>query len=446
MQCNTTSPARQPEVEPLAPPNLENWEDLLRYLPPSVALEASARSAAALLRRREVKGAADLLRLVLGYAVCDWPLRILALWWDVRGLGHLSAEALRKRLQHCSKWLGMLIVALLQARQFRLPCRGDALQLRIQDATVISRPGSQSTDWRLHLSLNVGQARIDGIELTDAHGGETLARFPLQPGEIRLVDRGYAHPGGLGSLLQEEGQVVVRINWQNLRLEEEDGRRFAVATWLGAFEGQSLEARERSVWLVTPQGRFPLRLVACPLPPEKAEEARRRARQTAQKKKHQVDARTLLAAGFVLLLTNLPASQWSAPQVLELYRLRWQVEILIKRLKSVLALDGLRAQTPALAQTYLLGKMLGALLLQEMTGQVYCCVPDDWDVQARPLSPWRLTIVCQEILKQLIQGPLTQGMIRDALSRLLRFLSEGPRKRASQGAWAAHLLQAMSGC
>jgi len=51
-----------------------------------------------------------------------------------------------------------------------------------------------------------------------------------------------------------------------------------------------------------------------------------------------------LVAGFVLLLTNLPASQWSAQQIAQLYRLRWQVELYFKRTKSILQLDHLRAE------------------------------------------------------------------------------------------------------
>jgi hypothetical protein len=316
----------------------------------------------------------------------------------------------------------------------------------MQDATVLTRPGSQGTDWRLHLSLNVGQACIDGIDLTDGHGGESLVRFPVQPGEIRLVDGGYAHARGLGSFLKDDGQVVVRTNWQNLRLEEDDGTRFDVAAWLRELVRTLAGAAERRVWLTTPQGRFVLRLVVCPLPPEKAEKARRRARQAARKKKHNVDARTLLAAGFVLVLTNLPSSQWSAAEVLVLYRLRWQVELLIKRLKSLLVVDGLRAQDPELAQTYLLGKLLGALLLDDLLGQVYACVPADWDSQTRPLSLWRMTALCQEVLKSLIRGTVTLSMIVNALPRLLRFLYDGPRKRASQLAMAQRLLHALSGC
>ena len=445
MQCSTTTQLHQAEAEGVSLADMDTWDGLVSTFPVSVSLEVSAHIAGALLRRRAVKCAVDLLRMVLAYACCDYSLRLLGIWCVARGLGNLSATALRKRLKHCNRWLGMLIVALLQAQQLQLPQRG-GLRVRIQDATRVVGPGKPGPEWRVHLSLDVAQACVDGLELTDVHGGETLVRFAVRPGEIRLADRGYAHPRGLGEVLAGGGQLVVRINWQNLPLQEEDGRRFDISTWLREIQQISAGAQERTVWLPTPQDRFSVRLVACPLPPEKAQEARRRARQAAEKKKHNVDERTLLAAGFVLLVTNLPLSSWSTQQVLALYRIRWQVETLFKRLKSLLALDGLRAQDPKLAQTYLLGKLLGALLLQKAMGQVYTCVPADWDLQARPLSHWRMTAICWDVLRALIRGCLTLTMLMQVLPRLHRFLSDGPRKRPSQLADAQALLHALSGC
>lgn len=445
MQYSTATQSRQARAEDVAVANAEAWDALVQRLPAPISLEDSASAGGALVRRRKVKCATDLLRMALAYACCDYPLRLLGIWCVAQGLGDLSPNALRKRLRGCKRWLGMLIGALLQARRLLWPS-ASPLRVRIQDATRVVAPGSRGTECRVHLCLDVGQGRIDGVEVTDAHGGETLIRFAAQPGEIRLADRGYAHPRGLGAVLKDGGQVVVRINWQNLPLEEEDGRRFDVAAWLREIQRSPASAWERSVWLPTPAGRFPVRVIACPLPAEKAEAARRRARQAAHKKKHTVDERTLLAAGFVLLVTNLPASTCSPWQVLALYRLRWQVELLFKRLKGWLALDGLRAQDPELAQTYLLAKLLGALLMEEMTGQVYAGVPADWDLPERPSSLGWLTVIFRGILCDLIRGVLTPAMLKEALPKLQRFLSDGPRKRRSQMAEVCVLLHALSVC
>ena len=86
----------------------------------------------------------------------------------------------------------------------------------------------------------------------------------------------------------------------------------------------------------------------------------------AQQRGHPVTAATLAAADYVLVLTSLPPAAADAAAVLELYRLRWQIECAFKRLKSLLHLDALRAFDPQLAQTYLLAKLLGALLVDAL--------------------------------------------------------------------------------
>jgi IS4 transposase len=74
----------------------------------------------------------------------------------------------------------------------------------------------------------------------------------------------------------------------------------------------------------------------------KSEPAAERARQKilADARRHgnpRVDLRTLETAGYVMAVTNLP-SEVSPDSVLELYRLRWQIELKFKTLKSVIHL------------------------------------------------------------------------------------------------------------
>ncbi len=57
----------------------------------------------------------------------------------------------------------------------------------------------------------------------------------------------------------------------------------------------------------------------------------------------------------------------SARRVLELYRLRWQVELGIKREKSLGDMDELPNRRPDTVYTYLCGKLLGTLVLQRVT-------------------------------------------------------------------------------
>ncbi len=436
MESSTKSAPKTKQVLAALQGRLEDCAQELEDVLP-LDLESSAKQTKALVRKRGLQRAVDLLRLVLMYVGSDWSLKLVAFWASLQGIGSLSDVAVLKRLRHCSGWLGVLIGQILQRRcqalQHTVPVR-----LRLMDASVITRPGAKGSDWRLHLGLSLHPLGIDGIEITDAQGGETLARLAPQAQEIRIADRGYAFVNSLVHLLAGDSFLVVRINWQNLPLEIDREKRFDLIAWLKrlAVPGEHL------VWLPTPAGRFALRLIAAPLPPHAVERARQRARQNNAKHGRTVSDKTLLAAGFILLLTNLPAPIWPIPQVLWLYRLRWQIELAIKRLKSLIHLDHLRAQDPRMVQTYLLGKLLLALMVDELLHQVASQQPEWFLSLERPISLWRLTQCLGHKLCQWILGTADWTHLQLFLPTAQRYFCDSPRARPQQLAYARAFLEA----
>jgi hypothetical protein len=238
------------------------WDQLGQVL--GADLEQLALETKALVRKRQVRCAQDLLRLVLAYALWDWSFQLVGAWATALGLGSLSAVAIRQRLRHSHQWLSRLLGHWLSVASQPLAAR--RVRLRLIDASVITQPGSTGTDWRVHLSFDVGALRLDEFEITDAHGGESLLRHAVAAGDLVVVDRGYAQRTGLGPLLASGAQVVVRINGHNLPLETAAGQGLELRRWLQRVPARH-QQRTRPVWITTPQGRFELRLVARRLPP-----------------------------------------------------------------------------------------------------------------------------------------------------------------------------------
>lgn len=398
-------------------------------------LERTARETKAFQRKRGISSAKDLLRLILFYATSDWSLRLVGAWALLNGIGNLSDVAVLKRLRNSKKWMGKLVGTLLQKRISVLQSL-PGVRLRVVDATTTSLPGSQGSHWRIHLSFDLGNLSLDGVEITDKYGGESLARFEAQNNEILVADGAYPFASGMVPVLNAGAGLIVRINWRNVPVLGPDGQRFEIIPWLKTLSTLS----ETMIWMNTPQGWFQFRLIASPIPPEKAEEARRRSRLRHQRKQKPLNENTLFAAGFVLLLTNLSADTWSAQLVLVLYRMRWQIELCIKRLKSLLAFDHLRAKDPRLVQTYLLTKLLIALLVDEMTNRVSVQHPDWFDSIERPISVSRLTALVHDALRQIIAGPWVLSLPH-FLRLMHRYLCDSPRSRPQQFAWVRAFVQ-----
>jgi hypothetical protein len=356
---------------------IENeWGCILSLLPSD--LDESAAAKLALVRRREIRCASDLLRLAFAYALCDFSLDQTAAWAALVGIGKLSSPAVFKRLCQAETWLGYLLLQWL--REHGLTASLPPLDVRVLDATVVSGPGSRGTDWRVHLGLDLAHSRISTAELTGPEGGETLLRHHIEPGQIALADRGYGHREGVVSVLQQQGHVVVRIGCHNFPLETTGGQPVELPAWMAI-----LRVGEIGDWQVqfrTHNQAWPVRLIALRKTQAAAEQEQARLQHEATRKGRRPDPDSLKAAHFVILITDLSAPQLSATDALELYRLRWQIEMCFKRLKGILHLDHLRAQTPTMARSYLYAKLLGALVVDELCHRAVALFP--WGY---PISP-----------------------------------------------------------
>jgi IS4 transposase len=111
------------------------------------------------------------------------------------------------------------------------------------------------------------------------------------------------------------------------------------------------------------------RLILVRRPAGSAAKSRARLDQKARKRGGTATLKQQRAADRLVLLTTLDAASWPVERVVALYRLRWQVELAFKRLKSQLRLAELQAKGPRLARACLLAKLILALLVDRLVGQ-----------------------------------------------------------------------------
>jgi IS4 transposase len=79
-----------------------------------------------------------------------------------------------------------------------------------------------------------------------------------------------------------------------------------------------------------------------------------------------VGQETRFYAEYVLVFTTLAVREASANQVLDAYRLRWQIELTFKRLKSIAQIGHVPKHDEKSSRAWLYGKLLVALLSQKL--------------------------------------------------------------------------------
>ena len=359
----------------------ENWPILRTFLPKG--WKEMARSTGALRRARDIPDAESLLRLLLlhvanGYSLAETAARAGQLGME------LSAVAVFKRLRASEEWLRWL--AEQQRGKQRLAVESQGRPVRAVDATTVSEPGSTGTDWRVHYVVNLANLQCDFFELTGVDGGETLRRIPVRAGDIMMGDRIYATPVGVAHVKAAQADIVVRLNRQSLPVFDAGENQLNV---LRLFRKMRVgQIQEWATQVKHPGGGWVSgRLIALKRSAEATRLARRRLEINASKKQKKVSPASWAAAQYFFVWTTL-ANSFPAPTVLELYRLRWQIELAFKRMKSIMGLGHLPKKDPASARAWLHGKIFASLLVERMVEAAETFSPWGYrlDSEAQPME------------------------------------------------------------
>ena len=182
------------------------------------------------------------------------------------------------------------------------------------------------------------------------------------------------------------GQVLVRYNRGSLPLYDAQGKRFDVLEHARALQRVGAVG-EWPVWVHPKEGK-PIRgrLCAMRLPDDTVREARARLR---REEGHQVTRESLETAAWAIVFTTVPRARMKAGAVLQLYRLRWQVELEIKRGKSIGGLSRLPNFRDDTIATWLQAKLLIHFVAQKIaaSGEAFPPSAVEWHVLASQSSP-----------------------------------------------------------
>ncbi|HEY8671479.1 MAG TPA: IS4 family transposase [Terriglobales bacterium] len=350
----------------------EDWAVLLSLFPEG--WENQARKTGAMARHRGIAIPETLLRLFLLHVARGYSLRETSVRATESGLATISDVGILKRLRRSEDWLHWLCAQLVSENGVQMPQTKDRGVVRIVDGTIIKEPGKTGSQWRILYSIRLPDLRCDYFNLTAITGvgtGESFARLPIARHDLILGDAGYSTAAGIAWVVSQGGDVLVRVNPQALPLQEKNGSSFDLLSHLQTLKpaGATGEWRVR-LKDTTIEGR----ICALRKSEEAIQQAHRRIERKASRKQTKTKPGTWEYAKYVVVFTTDLSTLTET--IMEWYRVRWQIELTFKRLKSLAKLGHLPKYDAQSSRAWLYGKLFVALLTQKLVRI------------GREISPW----------------------------------------------------------
>jgi hypothetical protein len=447
--------------------NDATWNEVVNTRLPKNWQE-KARELKAWQRQRGLRSIADLLRALLVYACCQYSVRELGMWAVLKGIGSLSERAWRKRLEQSEAWIAWLLNQVLAIHQTPTWLALEAGRILIVDASRFKLLAGCGDDVRLHLSYDLQAGQMEQVQLTDRHQAESLTHFGWQEGDLVITDAGYKVVTSVQQTQASKSYLLQRTSASHLAVQNEAGESVSLKERVQRQAADTL--REFTAWLSLPGkgSRVPVRVLCYRLPEEQAKKARDRKEAKLKKKYGRKYNRELVWwASWVILVSTTDAAVWSGADLVRLYRARWQIELLFKRLKQCLRVHGLRLKDWHRA-SHVLRLLLLVWWLQEqevqwmqqvLSGVLTPCAgeirgvsepeptaqgeseEEDW-----VLSEWTLAHFCSEEVRTMLRGAWTRQRKEDCRAALQRYVRSHRPKRGHRSSEQRAWLQARSSC
>ena len=262
----------------------------------------------------------------------------------------------------------------------------------------------------IQYGLDIKNGEWERLELTKAtHNDQTYSNESLrdiQKGDLLMRDLGYVTKKYLSGVVRAGAFFLnrlppkwtvchpgsaVRLDWGKLHQHLQGNKRIHSQKASISLDGQAMEVR----------------LVALAVPKAVWEARIRKAAKHARSKGVGVSDEYKVRCRFNVFITNATENQLDAQAIINLYRIRWQVELMFKVWKSLLAVHEVKTAKMERMESMLLAKFIWIVI----NCKVFCSLNTEVSEQSpqNACSVWKF-FKCARNIYQSLRGKLTNGI------------------------------------
>lgn len=337
-------------------------KDILKQMPEGY--KKACWETKAMNRRRGIQDEDTLLTLCLYYSY-DNSLIDTQNYASTAFSVDISDVGFMKRFKRCNEWIKWINRHMAQEKMsiYDVPEKLKSANVIAIDASDITSKSAVKQTWRLHYAVNLFSMTTEQFKITSESTGESLKNFELHQNDLVLADRVYATITGIECCHNAEADFIMRIRNKAFKLYDKDGNKVVLSELLKNVGDTCCDFNV--YYMNTDKELKPIRFCAVQKTEEEKAFEQKKLRRKESKKQLKISEETKFSHNYFFVVTSLDET-FSAEEILALYRLRWQVEIVFKRFKSILNLGSMPTKTADSSEVWLNCKMLIALLIEKL--------------------------------------------------------------------------------
>jgi hypothetical protein len=213
----------------------------------------------------------------------------------------------------------------------------------------------------------------------------------IDSNELMIYDLGYSKQIYMIDISEKGGYFISRFNPQIIlyriadrMVEGKDSlNKFNLEGELRRLDSRGIKFQEIELWMLKPGKSLKVRLIVKKVSESVLKERLKKAQRKAGKKKRKPTSKYLYLQSWDLYITNVEGDKIEAKEVILLYEIRWQVEIVFKSWKSYHGLEYVKGQKAERVECFMYGRLIMIVIMCFLFNSIHRNV---WNTKKREVS------------------------------------------------------------